>query len=498
MIVIILVLSVIVLILWSIWSKHHIRKKYFQNVPGPKPVPIFGNTLDLIAGPKVFLKTISGWMDIFGETILVHDGPLSVLLMTMDYDLTQFIYNSSDHIDKGYQYTYLHGWLGNGLLTSTGLHWKLHRKAITPSFHFSILKSFVPIFERISDKFIDKLNAEVDKDSVEISKLVSVYTLNVICEAAMGLQITDKDETHLKYINSIRNISNIISCRFVSPLHPELYPFTWNYFKEIRLLKFIHNFIDNYIGKKKEKLKTYINNEPEVKETLTESKEKLVFLDHLIKTTINGRPLSDIELRDEVNTFMFEGHDTTSSAISFCLYNLSLHSSVQEKVLQEQKSLFGADLKKATPTYNQLNEMKYLEMVIKESLRLFPSVPLVARRLSSDLNYNGTVYPKGLNVLLYTYGIHRNPKYYTDPDRFIPERFESNNGRLPFSYLPFSAGLRNCIGQRFAMLELLSVISKVIRNFELKPANPFHEVELSAELVLISVNGIKISLSRRK
>jgi cytochrome P450 family 4 len=158
--------------------------------------------------------------------------------------------------------------------------------------------------------------------------------------------------------------------------------------------------------------------------------------------------------------------------------------------------LFG-DEKDPTIAYQELQDMKYLELVIKETLRLYPSVPVIGRYTQEDFLFEGQVIPKDTNVGLYIYGLHRNPEYFPEPEKFDPDRFDNLNGSLPFAYIPFSAGPRNCIGQKFAMLEMKNVISKVIRHFELTPAVPRHELILSVETVLRSANGIKVGLKKR-
>ncbi|RZC40119.1 p450 domain containing protein [Asbolus verrucosus] len=141
--------------------------------------------------------------------------------------------------------------------------------------------------------------------------------------------------------------------------------------------------------------------------------------------------------------------------------------------------------------------MKYLENVIKETLRLYSPVPIYGRETNQDVEYDGMIIPKGVRILIFAHGIHMNPEYYPDPEKFDPSRFENPEGRPPYAFIPFSAGARNCIGQKFAMLELKSLVSKMARNFEFFPASPQHQMELASETVLKSLNGVKIGLKLR-
>ncbi|CAG9762333.1 unnamed protein product [Ceutorhynchus assimilis] len=473
--------------------------KYLTNISGPKPIFPFGNMLDFVKGSTVFLDNLNSYLKTYGDTVILHNGSFSWIIVTVDYEFCELLLSSNTHIEKANQYTFFDGWLGQGLLTSTGPKWRSHRKVITPSFHFSILQEFISVFNSVGNNLVTKLKNEVGKNSVDISPLVSLYALDVICEAAMGVKINALDQKNSDYIASIKEMCRIVVERSFSFFNPFVYPLTPNYFKERKALKVIHKHVDGVISQRiadQEKRE----NEKNAKDQSDDLgiKKRLAFLDLLLEARIDGKPLTRTDLRDEVNTFMFEGHDTTASAITFCLFMLATNPDAQQKVIEEQVEIFGSDLKSATPTYKQLNAMKYLDLVIKETLRIYPSVPFFARSLAHDLEFKGSLYPKGISVVIFLYGFQQNPKYFPEPDKFIPERFElANNTKLPYSYTPFSAGSRNCIGQKFAMLEMLSAVSKVVRNFELLPAKPHHKLQLASETILISKNGARIFIRDR-
>ena len=150
--------------------------------------------------------------------------------------------------------------------------------------------------------------------------------------------------------------------------------------RQRQLLKILHSFTDRVIVGRRELLTEF--NKDAIEKPLEEDigiKKKMAFLDLLLQSTINGKPLTNLEIREEVDTFMFEGHDTTSSGISYTLYNIAKHPEVQQKVFDEINHVIGDDLE--TPVgLKVLNELNYLELVIKESLRLYPSVPIYGRK----------------------------------------------------------------------------------------------------------------------
>ncbi|KAJ3656430.1 hypothetical protein Zmor_015510 [Zophobas morio] len=416
---------------------------------------------NILLGHILYITSTTHILDVakknfsYGNTVTLRFGPdicpIRKGLVTQDYNLIQFILNSRKLIKKSENYIFLKKWLGNGLLISDGDYWKRHRKILTPAFHFEILKNFVEVFEAAGDVLMEKLQKYDEVATVDLDILITLYTLDVICETAMGTKINAQSGQNIAYVESVRNMCKTVIERAFSPIKvfDQLYWLTGDYYKQQKALKILHDDV-----------------------------------------------LSISELREEVDTFMFEGHDTTASGICFALYCLADHPEVQEKVFQEQKEIF-EDWKNPETTYSDLQKMKYLECVLKETLRLYPSVPVIGRYTTEEMNFDGYVIPKNTNIVIFIYGLHRNPDYFPEPEKFKPERFENFNNSLPFSYIPFSAGPRNCIGQKFAMLEMKSVISKIVRQFEIKPTVPRHEVQLSPETVLKSGNGVKVTLKKR-
>nr|KAH0807221.1 hypothetical protein GEV33_015570 [Tenebrio molitor] len=218
-------------------------------------------------------------------------------------------------------------------------------------------------------------------------------------------------------------------------------------------------------------------------------------LDLLITAKNEERVIDDEGIREEVDTFMFEGHDTTAVALDFALMMIACHKQVQDQIYEEIKSVLGDA--RAKPTYNDLQEMKYLERALKEVLRLYPSVHFISRNLGDDVvTASGYELPKNTLVHLHIYDLHHNPDIYPDPERFDPDRFlpENCQNRHPFAYLPFSAGSRNCIGQRFAMLELKAAICGILAHFVLEPVDTPSTIVLVVDLILRTKDPIRVNI----
>ena len=217
----------------------------------------------------------------------------------------------------------------------------------------------------------------------------------------------------------------------------------------------------------------------------------MAFLDVLINSqTEDGKRLTLRDLQDEVDTFMFAGHDTNATSLIWTLYLLGRNPEAQERLQREVDEVFaGAD---TTVTSDNLAQLTYTEMVIKESMRLFPPVSMVLRKLSEDAFIDGCWVPKGTTCRVMIYAIHRNPELWQEPGEFRPERFDRENscGRHAFAFLPFSAGPRNCIGQRFAMYEQKVLLAKFVKKFSVRTNVDEGELKINMGLVTRPVNVV--------
>lgn len=247
--------------------------------------------------------------------------------------------------------------------------------------------------------------------------------------------------------------------------HPEfIFRMTKLYQEHQSCIKTLHGFSNRVIKERKAEIadqnnNNNNNNSSDVKnlnlqEETDESKyeivdfprkKRLAFLDLLIEASQNGKALSDEDIREEVDTFMFEGHDTTSASICWTLFLLGTRPDIQDRVVEELDSIFDGDRTRPA-TMKDLNDMKYLECAIKDSLRLYPSVPLLGRHIHEDVQVGEYLIPAGTMAIISTYVLHRDPKVFPKPEMFNPDNFLPENcvGRHPYAYIPFSAGPRNC------------------------------------------------------
>lgn len=386
---------------------------------------------------------------------------------------------------------------------STGDKWRSRRKMITPTFHFAILNDFLEVMNEQGGILLEKLEKHVDKEPFNIFVDITLCALDIICETAMGRNVGAQDNKDSEYVHAVYRMSDLIQQRQKSPWlwHDLLYLLFKEGREHERSLKILHGFTDSVIAEKVAELentKLTKHNAAVNSEEKSGSKKREAFLDMLLNATDEeGKKLSYKDIREEVDTFMFEGHDTTAAAMNWVLYLLGHHPEAQKKVHQELDEVFGNT--ESPVTVDDLKKLRYLECVVKEALRLFPSVPMFARSLKEDCYINGYKLPKGTNVLILTYVLHRDPEIFPEPDEFRPERFfpENSKGRHPYAYVPFSAGPRNCIGQRFAQMEEKTLLALILRRFWVDCSQKPEELGLSGELILRPNNGIWVQLKRR-
>ncbi|XP_017043706.1 probable cytochrome P450 4ac1 isoform X2 [Drosophila ficusphila] len=401
------------------------------------------------------------------------------------------IFQSTKLITKNVVYELIRPFLGDGLLISTDHKWHSRRKALTPAFHFNVLQSFLAIFKEECNKFIKVLDKNLDGE-LDLNQVIPQFTLNNICETALGVKLDDMSEGN-EYRKAIHSIEEVLIQRVCNPLmYYNWYFFLYgDYRKHSDNLKIVHDFSSRIIQRRRQQFKQ--KKLEEVDEF--GKKQRYAMLDTLLAAEAEGQ-IDHQGICDEVNTFMFEGYDTTSTCLIFTLLMLALHEDVQQKCFEEVENL-PEDSDEITVF--QFNELVYLECVIKESLRMFPSVPFIGRECVEECVVNGMVMPKLTQISLHIYDIMRDPRHFPKPNKFDPDRFlpENTVNRHPFAFVPFSAGQRNCIGQKFAILEIKVLLAAVIRNFKLIPATLLEDLTFENGIVLRTQENIKVKLVKR-
>ncbi|XP_072353006.1 cytochrome P450 4V2-like [Scyliorhinus torazame] len=482
----------------------YVRKwNAMKPIPGLSPTyPVVGNALLFKpSGEDFFRQLIEYTTQCRDEPLMkLWMGPLPFIVL-FHAETVEVILSSSKQLDKSYVYKFLHPWLGTGLLTSTGNKWRARRKLLTPTFHFTILVEFLEVMNEQANVLLEKWEKEVGQGPFNCFNDITLCALDIICETAMDKKVYAQSKSDSEYVHAIYKMSDLVHRRQKMPwFWPD---FLFNTFGEGRehdkALKILHTFTEKVIAERFCKT----GNSEEVNHSDSDSnssrvKKHRAFLDLILNTTDeSGKKLSLQDIREEVDTFMFEGHDTTAAAINWALYLLGSHPDALKKVHEELDDVFGNSDRPAT--MDDLTKLQYLLCVIKESLRLFPSVPIFGRTLLEECYVGGFKIPKGVNAMIIPYVLHRDPKYFSDPEEFRPERFsQENSSRIhSFAFIPFSAGIRNCIGQKFALMEEKVILSSILRRFHIETKQSREDLHLVGELILRPQSGIWIELHHR-
>jgi cytochrome P450 family 4 len=523
------------------WQTTRRERKIGNKIPGPPTIPILGNAHIFmnLKNDEIFAKAKSV-ANVYGNVVRGWLGHRLVVFLSDPRDI-EIILSSHVHIDKSPEYRLFQPWFGNGLLISTGEKWRTHRKLIAPAFHMNILKSFIPIFNDNSKFVIKKLTKELGKE-FDVHDYMSEATVDILLETAMGSKRTSEDEEGFRYAMAVMDMCDILHKRQMKVLtrFDPFYTLSGMRQRQKELLGTIHGMTSRVLKEKKDifnknlsegnlpspSFQEIVRNNEEVDLAVKKAKAKaqkvtglrddlddidendigekrrLAFLDLMIETShFNPDQLSQDEIKNQVDTIMFEGHDTTAAGSSFALCMLGCYKNIQEKVMEEQRRIFGNNFNREV-TFADTIEMKYLERVILETLRMYPPVPIIARKLNQDIKLASENYtvPANTTIMIGTFKLHRRPDIFPNPDKFDPDNFlpERASSRHYYSYIPFSAGPRSCVGRKYAMIKLKVLLSTILRNFEVTSTVPEKDFRLQADIILKRTDGFRIKLEPRK
>ncbi|KAM9244249.1 cytochrome P450 4F3-like isoform 6-T6 [Dugong dugon] len=467
--------------------------------PQPPKRNWFWGHLGLIRSSEEGLQYTQGLASTFGDVCCWWVGPLHAVVRIFHPTFIKPVLFAPAAIapkDVVF-YGFLKPWLGDGLLLSGGDKWSRHRRMLTPAFHFNILKPYMKIFNESTNIMHAKWKRLASDGSTRLDMFehVSLMTLDSLQKCVFSFD-SHCQEKPSKYIAAILELSALVVKRHQQIfLHFDfLYHLTPDGRRFRRACRLVHDFTDAAIQQRRCTL-----SEQGV-DNFLKSKTKAKTLDFidvlLLSKDEHGKELSDEEIRAEANTFMFGGHDSTASGISWVLYNLAKHPEYQEHCRQEVQELL-KDRRPEEIEWDDLVQLPFLTMCIKESLRLHPSVISISRCCTQDIVFpDGRVIPKGVICLISIFGTHHNPSVWPNPEVYDPFRFnlENTQKRSPLAFIPFSAGPRNCIGQTFAMTEMKVVLALTLLRFRVLPDDT--EPRRKPELILRAEGGLWLRLEQ--
>ncbi|KAJ7316583.1 hypothetical protein JRQ81_002745 [Phrynocephalus forsythii] len=458
----------------------------------PRPSWFLGH-LHMVNPDEEGMAKVVQLVSTFSPVFVTWMGPFQPLVSLVHPDYIKPVMTASATVapkDKLF-YGFLKPWLGDGLLLSSGKKWVRQRRMLTPAFHFDILKPYIKIFKQSTDIMHAKWHKLTSGGPacLDMFKQISLMTLDSLQKCVFSYN-SNCQEKSSDYIASILLLSSLV----VQRQHHILHHFDWFYYLTAdgrrfrRACNTVHNFTSDVIRQRRLALGRMGNDA-----WLKSKQGKTVdFIDVLLLAKDeDGHYLADEDIAAEADTFMFEGHDTTASGLSWVLYNLARYPEYQDQCREEIRDLLqGRDAEEIE--WEDLSRMPFTTMCIKESLRLHPPVTLVSRRCTEDIKLpDGRVIPKGIVCLLSIFGIHHNPAVWPEPEVYNPHRFDPSESKKqsPMAFVPFSAGPRNCIGQNFAMSELKVALALTLMRFVVRLGES-QTVRRKPELILRAENGL--------
>ena len=401
--------------------------RLYKAIPMPKYIPhhwLLGHMPTLLKRNEALLMKMVLEINELGNkhpgVMKFHVGPIVSVTIVHSKYVHLFLKEPKSRI-----YNLLLPWLGEGLLIAEGNKWFRNRRLLTPAFHYSILKNYVSIYNSCVSILLDRWHKSARQGkSVLVFQTISSMSLDIILQCAFSFKSnTQEEKTQHPYARSCNEIIQHIADRGLNPI----YRISWIYWRTAHgrkmkeLCKLVHDHAEGVIAERKAVLAAL--DEERVSDVQGKSTKKtLDFLDILLMARDEeGNGMSDLEIRNEVDTFMFEGHDTTTSGMSWTLYCLAQHSQHQDKIREEVRNVMKG---REWLEYDDLKHLNYTMWCIKEAMRLYPPVFYFSRRTTKDIHVGEYVLPSGTHVNISSYLIHHNGNIWENPLEFNPLRFQ--------------------------------------------------------------------------
>jgi cytochrome P450 len=460
-----------------------LRSSSIEYPPGPHSIMPSKLLREFIRNP---IKTLMDIAYSYGDIAHFKFGRLHVYLFNNPHYIEDALIRNHKNFVKSRGLQISKRLLGEGLVTSEGEYHDRQRRIIQPAFHPALIKKYGDVMTiyaiNMCQRWEDGMTLDIHKEMIHVTAaIISKAVLGSDIKSEQGDQVGDALLTCAEYFNRL------------------LMPFG----ELIEKIPILH--INKGFQQAKRKLDSIVYNM--IKEHRDNERKGVQQMD-LLSTLLQAQDteagigrMTDSQLRDEVMTIFLAGHETTANALTWTLYLLSQNPLVEDKLYEELCSVLGdskGSRAKRIPTVEDVPKLEYTEKVFRESMRLYPPAWTIGRQAIKDYKVDKYVIPAGSIVLMSQYVMHRNPRYYPDPDRFCPDRWnKETKSQLPrFSYFPFGGGIRGCVGEPFAWMEGILLIATICQEWKMQH-DPDHKVELKPLITLRPKYGMRMKLERR-
>jgi cytochrome P450 len=444
--------------------------KNLFDLPSPKAKILVGNLLDFGQDPLEFLSHCARE---YGEIVPLNLG-LTTGCFINKPELIHDVLKDKDVFVKSRGVRSLKTLLGQGLLSSEGESWFRQRRLIQPVFHQKRIAGYGKIMVEYTEKMLQTWH---DGEVRDVNQEMMRLTLDIVMKCLFSQDISERQAQEVAHALDVA-MAWFESKRKRNFLVLEWFPLPEN----IRYRQVIHQLDQSIYHLIQERRK------------VEEDTGDLLSMLMAAKDEEDGSQMNDQQLRDEIITLMLAGHETTANTLSWTWMLLSQNPHVQEQLLAELQAVLAGRL----PTVEDIPHLRYTNFVIKESMRLYPAVAIMARQVKTACELAGYQIPAGCIMTMSQWVMHRDPHYFEDPETFKPERWENDlEKQLPKGvYFPFGDGPRICIGKGFALMEAVLLLATIAQKFQLKLV-PDHPIIPQPSITLRPAKGIQVSLQQR-
>ena len=439
--------------------------------PGPHRVIPLSGLFAYRRGPLPFFQNLA---ERYGDISYFRLGPQQAFFFNHPDYIKDILVTKHQNFMKGLALQRSKRLLGEGLLTSEGDFHRRQRRLAQPAFHRLRIASYADVMTAYASQTRRSWN---DNETLDISEEMMRLTLGIV-----GKTLFDADVvSDAQEVGEAMTVSMDLFKTLTLPFYDLL--------QKLPLPQF-RRFDDA-----KRRLDAIIFRLIEERRRSGQDRGDLLSMLLLAQDTEgDGGQMTDAQLRDELMTIFLAGHETTSNALTWTCYLLSQNPEVESKLHEEIDEVLRGRL----PAFEDVARMKYTEMVLAESMRLYPPAWAIGRMALNDFEIGGYVVPKKSLVLMSQYVMHRDPRYFAEPLRFDPERWspEAKETRPQFSYFPFGGGPRRCIGEGFAWMEGILLLATLAQHWQMRLA-PNHPVELKPVMTLRPKHGMRMIVTRR-
>uniref|UniRef100_A0A914L7A7 Uncharacterized protein n=1 Tax=Meloidogyne incognita TaxID=6306 RepID=A0A914L7A7_MELIC len=504
-----LISSTLLLILW-IWHLYD-KKQYWQKLGVPcSPANIFVGHMLAVKSKEGIIQFDKENREKYGKTYGMYLLDINNLV-TSDLDLIKQVF-IKDFVHfptrSGFPLTQNKKIIQNSLLRSMvsvvqGDDWRRVRNTITPAFTAAKLKKIIPTISESSNELINYISRKyvVTNEEIPLKEIFGLFTIDVIGRSGFSSDFktfSGEENEIVKQALLFSKATKKMAFFAVLTFFPTIKELLENYFSidlwDMPAQKFFHGLMSKLYDERKDdpEAKDKFNdifqllmnavNDSEI-EDITKEQTANEINNNLI-TKQNDKYLSKIELFAQGFMLLIAGYDTTASVLQFATYMLAMHPKIQEKLREEINSVLGIN---EDISYEHLKKMDYLQAFLQETLRMYPPAPVSNRACNTNLNLNGINLREGDLVTIPIYSIQHNEEFYTEPEEFKPERFirEEKASVDPLTFLAFGLGPRNCLGMRFAEIQMQVVIAHLVRRFKFKPSQNSPRLPLELESVML-------------